>query len=60
MKIEIIYNGTYAICKITELEGHPDVFVNFNNADEFSQIYALSAFDTIKQHWERERKLKKK
>jgi hypothetical protein len=29
--------------------------VNFNDADTKSQAYAISAFQTIKDHWQRER-----
>ena len=53
MRIEIDYNGSTAICKITEFHGNPEVLVNFDNADEFSQLLALSAFDCVKQHWEK-------
>ena len=31
--------------------------VNFNDADTMSQTYALSAFQTIKEHWQREQRL---
>ena len=55
MRIEIDYNGSTAICKITEFHGNPEVLVNFDNADEFSQLLALSAFDCIKQYWEKEK-----
>ena len=53
MRIEIDYNGSTAICKITEFHGNPEVLINFDNADEFSQLLALSAFDCVRQHWER-------
>ena len=54
MKIEIDYNGAFAVCNI-ELMEEPGKMVNFNNADTKSQTYALSAFQTIKDHWQRER-----
>lgn len=56
MKIEIDYNGAFAVCNI-ELMEEPGKMVNFNNADTKSQIYALSAFQTIKEHWQREQRL---
>ena len=55
MRIEIDYNGSFAVCKISDAND-PDKMVNFNDADQMSQIYALSAFDCVKRHWERERK----
>ena len=54
MKIEIDYNGAFAVCNI-ELMEEPGKMVNFNNADTKSQTYALSAIQTIKDHWQRER-----
>ena len=61
MRITIDYNGTFAECKLTgciPTASDPDVdpfkTYNFNEADKMSQIFALSAFDTIKQHWKRE------
>lgn len=54
MKIEIDYNGAFAVCNI-ELMEEPGKMVNFNDADTKSQTYALSAFQTIKDHWQRER-----
>ena len=54
MKIEIDYNGAFAVCNI-ELMDEPGKMVNFNDADTKSQTYALSAFQTIKDHWQRER-----
>ena len=56
MKIQIDYDGSTAKCLITEFHGHPDMFVNFNNADEYSQIYAMGAFQNIIKQWEREHK----
>ena len=56
MKIEIDYNGAFAVCRI-ELMGRPGKMVNFNEADTISQNFALSAFQTIKEHWEREQRL---
>ena len=59
MKIEIDYNGSFAVCKITPmLSADPNEFVSFNDADKMSQIYALSAFRCIKEHWQREVKFK--
>ena len=54
MKIEIDYNGAFAVCNI-ELMDEPGKMMNFNDADTKSQTYALSAFQTIKDHWQRER-----
>lgn len=56
MKIEIDYNGAFAVCNI-ELMEEPGKMVNFNDADTKSQTYALSAFQTIKEHWQREQRL---
>lgn len=56
MKIEIYYNGAFAVCNI-ELMDEPGKMVNFNDADAKSQTYALSAFQTIKEHWQREKRL---
>jgi hypothetical protein len=56
MKIEIDYNGAFAVCNI-ELMDEPGKMVNFNEADTKSQTYALSAFQTIKEHWQREQRL---
>jgi hypothetical protein len=56
MKIEIDYNGAFAVCNI-ELMDEPGKMVNFNDADTMSQTYALSAFQTIKEHWQREQRL---
>ena len=56
MKIEIDYNGAFAVCNI-ELMEEPGKMVNFNEADTKSQTYALSAFQTIKEHWQREQRL---
>lgn len=57
MKIEIDYNGAFAVCKVTRFD-NPTEVVYFNDADRMTQIYALSAFDCIKQHFKRETKLK--
>lgn len=54
MKIEIDYNGAFAVCRIEPME-EPGKMVNFNEADTKSQTYALSAFQTIKEHWKREK-----
>ena len=54
MKIEIDYNGAFAVCRIEPMD-KPGKMVNFNNADTKSQTYALSAFQTIKEHWRRAR-----
>lgn len=56
MKIEIDYNGAFAVCRIEPME-EPGKMVNFNEADTKSQTYALSAFQTIKEHWQREQRL---
>ena len=56
MKIEIDYNGAFAVCNI-ELMEEPGKMVNFNDADTKSQTYALSAFLCIKEHWQREQRL---
>jgi hypothetical protein len=56
MKIEIDYNGAFAVCNI-EMMDEPGKMVNFNDADTKSQTYALSAFHTIKEHWQREQRL---
>ena len=50
MKIEIEYNGTFAVCSIEPMD-EPGRMVNFNEADTKSQTYALSAFRTIEEHW---------
>lgn len=54
MKIEIDYNGAFAACRIEPME-ELGKMVNFNEADTKSQTYALSAFQTIKEHWKREK-----
>lgn len=46
MKIEIIYNGSVAVCKV---DGRP-----FNYCSKDIQIMCLDAFKVIKKHWERE------
>lgn len=53
MKIEIEYNGAFAVCSIEPMD-EPGRMVNFNEADTKSQTYALSAFRTIEEHWRRE------
>lgn len=55
MKIEIEYNGAMAVCRI-ELMEEPGRMVAFNEADRMSQVYALSAMRTVKEHWEREQR----
>ena len=57
MEIRIDFNGSIAKCAITEYFS-PNVWVNFNTADEFSQIFALDSFRVIKEHWERSHKTK--
>ena len=52
MKIEIDYNGAFAVCNI-ELMEEPGKIVNFNDADTKIQTYAMSAFRTIEEHWRR-------
>lgn len=59
MHIEIDFNGAMAVCNVTPFENPLGKMVNFNSADTMTQVYALSAFRTIKEHWEREQKLKK-
>lgn len=57
MKIEIDYDGSRAICSITDSFGkNPKAKVQFIYADKQSQIFALDAFKCIKEHWEREQK----
>lgn len=56
MKIEIDYNGAFAVCRIEPMD-EPGKMVYFNESDTMSQIYALSAFQTIKEHWQREQRL---
>ena len=51
MKIEIDWNGAFAICK---LDGKP-----FNYCNTKYQTFALGAFLCIKEHWKREQELKK-
>ncbi len=58
MKIEIDYNGAFAVCRIEPME-KPGTMVNFNEADTKSQTYALSAFRCIEEHWRREKQLEK-
>jgi hypothetical protein len=56
MKIEIDYNGAFAVCRIEPMR-RPGTMVNFNEADVASQTFALSSFSCIKEHWEREQRL---
>ena len=56
MKIQIDYDGSKADCLITTFHGHPDMFVDFTKADEFSQVYAMNAFKSIIENWERKEK----
>ena len=56
MKIEIDYNGAFAVCNI-ELMDEPGKMVNFNDADSKSQTFAFGAFHTIEEHWRREKQL---
>ena len=56
MKIEIDYNGAFAVCRIEPMD-EPGKMVNFNEADTKSQTYALSAFMCIREHWQREKRL---
>lgn len=58
MKIEIDYNGAFAVCRIEPME-EPGKMVNFNDADTKSQTYALSAFRCIDEHWRREKQLER-
>ena len=51
MKIEIEYNGSYAICTV---DG-----VNFNACDSFTQARAVGGMDCVRQHWFREAKNKR-
>lgn len=60
MKIEIDYNGAFAVCRIEPME-EPGKMVNFNEADTYSQNYALSAFRCIAdkiQEWGQAKKAK--
>lgn len=50
MKIEIDYNGVYAICKVN------DRFIH--QCDSLTRAQAFSAFRTIKQHFCREERNK--
>ena len=56
MKIEIDYNGAFAVCNIEPMD-EPGKMVNFNEADIKSQTFALSALRTVKEHWQREQRL---
>jgi len=56
MKINIDYDGFEAKCSITTIYGNPDVFVNFSKADKYSQVYAMNAFKSIIENWEKGRK----
>ena len=58
MKIEIEYNGAFAVCSIEPMD-EPGRMVPFNEADTKSQTYALSAFRTIEEHWRREKQLER-
>lgn len=58
MKIEIEYNGAFAVCSIESMK-EPGRMVPFNEADTKSQTYALGAFQTIKEHWQREKQLER-
>lgn len=54
MKIEIDYNGAFAVCRIEPMD-EPGRMVPFNEADTKSQTYALGAFRTIEEHCRREK-----
>ena len=56
MKIEIDYNGAFAVCRIEPMM-EPGRMVPFNEADTKSQTYALSAFRCIEEHRQREKQL---
>lgn len=56
MKIEIDYNGAFAVCRIEPMD-EPGKMVYFNDADTKSQTFALGAFRTVKEHWQREQRL---
>lgn len=63
MKLEIEYNGSFAICYVSNLyptENNPklDPFRKypFNELDNFSKIKVLDAFRTIEEHYKRELK----
>ena len=49
MKIEIDWNGAFAVCK---LDGKP-----FNSCDKKDQVFAFGAFMCIKNHWKREQEI---
>ena len=46
MRIEIEYNGSYAVCKV---DG-----IHFMDCDSLTQALTLDAFRTIEQHFYRE------
>ena len=56
MKIEIEYNGGVALCRIEPMD-KPGKMVNFDEADNKSQAYALGAFQCIREKWQREQRL---
>ena len=58
MKIEIDYNGAFAVCRIEPMD-EPGKMVNFNDADSKSQTFAFGAFHTIEEHWRREKQLER-
>lgn len=58
MKIEIDYNGAFAVCRIEPMD-EPGKMVNFNDADTKSQTFAFGAFHTIQEHWRREKQLER-
>ena len=58
MKIEIDYNGAFAVCRIEPMD-ESGKMVNFNETDTKSQTYALSAFRCIEEHWRREKQLER-
>ena len=58
MKIEIEYNGAFAVCSIEPMD-KPGRMVPFNEADTNSQAYAPDAFRTIEEHWRREKQLER-
>lgn len=58
MKIEIDYDGSRAICSITDTFGkNPGKMVQFSYADPKSQEMALGAFRCIREHYKREKEM---
>ena len=58
MKIEIEYNGAFAVCQVESM-AEPGKIVNFKDADSTTQTYALRAFGVIKDQWLRDEQIKR-